>query len=366
MTNLNIANTDVGNVTATMYTVPPVNTDGPTGSKETEYTFSDWSANFGEFLNNPHLNNAVKLRSTWDVGAGYEGVTAKDKVILSHITGQGKDTFQDILNDLDMTLSIGGNAIAQIVRWEGKEIINLKPLNLQTMSVFVNDKGIITKFKQSARVKDKDVVQEFKPEDILYLSLDRVSDEVHGRSLVPTLKKVLDAWGENFNDLQTVMHRQAKPLIIFKLKTDNTTKIAQFKAKVEEAMKKSTDNIMYIPDDENIVSYDVVEINPSPLLLQQKDSLRRDFYSTIGSPELLSDSNGSTESGGKIGYLAFEHVIKKRQKYIEEQLYAQLGIQIKLNPPASIQPGLAQDQRQDGSANRLNFQPNEFSAGTGE
>lgn len=364
-TNLNIANTQTGNITATEFTVAPVNTDGPTGTDEFEYSFSDWSANFGEYLNNPHLNNAVKLRSTWDVGNGYTASDSETEVILSHIVGNGKDTFQDILNNLDITLSIGGDAIAQIIRKNGR-LANLKLLNLQTMSVFTNKEGKIIKYKQSARVKDKDVVQFFKPEEILHLSLDKVSDEVHGRSLIPTLKKVLDAWGENFNDLKTVMHRQAKPLIIFKLKTDNATKIAAFKAKVEEAMKKSTDNIMYIPDDENIVSYDVVEVNVSPLLLQQKDSLRRDFYSTIGSPELLSDSNGSTESGGKIGYLAFEHVIKKRQKYIEEQLYSQLDINIKLNPPASIQPGLATDQSKDGMANRLNFQSNETQAGVGQ
>lgn len=368
MVNFDIGNASVGDTrpVGIDYQAPVLNTDGLSSQKETVWFNNKWSEYFGHFTDNPHLKNAILLRATWNVGKGYT-TDAETDVILSHLNGWGKDTFLDILYNMDITMSIGGDAYAEIIRdKETGLLINLKPLNPQSMAHVLNGKGQIIRYEQHSRLGEKTAIEKFKPEEILHFSLDRVADQIHGTSLIPSLSKVLEAWGEVFDDIRQVMHRQAKPLIIFKLKTDNITKIEQFKSKMQEAMRKSTDNIIFVPDDENVLSYEVVQINPSPLLLEQKNSVRKDFYSTIGSPELLSDSSGSTESGGKIGYLTFEQLVEKRQSYIEGQLKAQLNIEIELTPPASLAQNLAGDESKDGAQARLNFQPNETTAGVGE
>jgi len=367
MVNFDIGNASVGDTRPTNidFKVPAVNTDGISSQKETVWFNNKWSEYFGHFLENPHLKNAILLRATWNVGKGYSS-DAETSVILDHITGWGKDTFLDILYNMDITMSIGGDAYAEIIRdSDTGELLNLKPLNPQSIAHVLNGQGQIIRYEQHSRLGETTAIQKFKPEEILHFCLDRVADQIHGTSLIPSLKNVLNAWGEVFEDLKQVMHRQAKPLIIFKLKTDNVTKIEQFKSKMQEAMRKATDNIIFVPDDENVLSYEVVQINPSPLLLEQKNSIRKDFYSTIGSPELLSDSSGSTESGGKIGYLTFEQLVEKRQSYIEGQIWNQLNLRIELTQPASLAQNLIGDESKDGAQSRLNFQPNETQAGVG-
>lgn len=361
----NISNLAVSDVTGEAYQTPHTQIDSPSSLKETTYFFSDWQRNFDDYHHNPHLKNAIKLRTIWTFGGGVTPLNSETTVTIGHINGTGKERFEDILMNLDRQLSIGGDCIALITRREDGRLLNLKPLNLGDMAVVVDDKGMIVRYEQHKAGPSGKAVITFEPEEIFHLSLDRIGDEIHGRSLIPSLKKVLDAWNENFDDRQRNLHWLAKPLIIFKLKTDDTTKIAKFQENVDDCMKKSKNNILYLPDDEDIAKWEVVQIPPSPILLEQANALRKDFYSTIGSPELLSDSSGSTESGGKIGYLTFEHVVGDRQLFWERQLLTQLGLSISINPPSSIQPALSEDQAADGMANMLNFQPSDAIAGVG-
>jgi len=362
----NISNTVAGDSRPTSldYAVAPLNTDGISSQNETKHSNGKWSTYWAHFNDNPHLKNAILLRSIWNVGKGYITDT-ETQVDLDHISGWGKDTFDDILYNMDVVASIGGDSYAEII-WDDKEEIalNLKPLDPASIDHILNNQGILIRYEQHSKIGDKTEIIKFKPKNILHFSLDRLADQIHGLSVIPAMEKMLLSTAENFDDISKVMHRQAKPLIMFKLKTDNSTKIEQFKTKMQEAMRKSTDNIIYIPDDENVVSYEVVQINPSPLLLEWKNALRKDFYSTVGSPELLSDSSGSTESGGKVGYLTFQQVVEKRQRYIEKQLFKQLKIKLNLIAPASIEPNLQEDENKD-TQNALTFQPSDTQAGVG-
>jgi hypothetical protein len=83
-------------------------------------------------------------------------------------------------------------------------------------------------------------------------------------------------------------------------------------------------------------------------------------------PELLPSGGGdATESGGKIGYLAFEQVVEKSQRELELQIWQQLGLKIDLYPPATLQANLQVDNRKDASQG-LGFQYNETTAGVGQ
>lgn len=368
MPNIDLRQTNVGDdrPSSLDYIPPIMNTDGVSSQKETRYFNTRWTEYFGQFMDNPHLKNAITLRATWDLGKGYTTDPATG-IILDHITGWGKETFIDVLFNMDMTMCIGGDAYAQIIRDDvTDDIINLKPLNPASIVHVIDGKGIIKGYEQITRLGDSSSpIKELDVDEILHFSLDRMADNIHGTSLIPAMTKILNAWGENFTDRQLVMHRQAKPLIIFKLRTDNATVIEQFKQKMQDAMRKATDNMIFIPDDENMLSYDVLKIEPSALLFQQADSLRKDFYSVVGSAELLSDSSGSTESGGKIGSINNSQIVDKRQSYIEGQIWNQLQLKIELTPPDSLIENLKGDESKDAQ-NALTFQPNDMMAGVGK
>jgi hypothetical protein len=202
---------------------------------------------------------------------------------------------------------------------------------------------------------------EFKPEEIFHLSNNRVADNIHGTSDLIGTESILKADMESFEDMKKLIHRQARPLLVFKLKTDDPATIAAFSAKMDEATAKG-ENI-YIPNDENAVSFEVIQVIPNQAVFQWRDELRKKFYRNIGLPELLPSGGGdATESGGKIGYLAFEQVVEREQRYIEQQIWAQLNLRINFIPPATLSENLKQDEQKDPNV----FQPSDMTAGVGK
>jgi hypothetical protein len=167
---------------------------------------------------------------------------------------------------------------------------------------------------------------------------------------------------ENFTDLKKIMHRQARPMIMFKLGTDDPTKIAAFVAKMDQAVNKG-ENI-YIPDDKNTVNYEVIQVNVGSDVMAWRDDIRNKFYRSLGLPLIVFGNAGTTESGGKIEYLAHEQVFSHDQKFIEDQVWNQLYLRIKLNSPVTLLENLQADQSKDGNQG-LEIQPNDVTAGSG-
>lgn len=347
----------------TDYSIDPKMTDGATGSGETTYMNTKWAQQFGYFNSIADLKSALIMKSVWDVGKGYE-CDADTQVILEHINGWGKDTFDDILFNLELVKRIGGDSFAEIIRDdETGTLINLKTLDPSTIRIVTDKKGIIVRYEQVSKTPNLKPVT-FKPNEILHLSNNRLADQIHGISDIDAVEQTLLADGESFSDMKKIMHRQAKPLIMFKIGTDKQEVIDAFIAKMDAATQKG-ENI-YLPDDANSVSYEVVQVQVSPLVINWRDEMRKKFYRTIGLPELLPSGGGdATESGGKIGYLCFEQIVEKDQRYIEAQLWAQLNIRIDLIPPASLSQDLNIDQQKDGGMAGLNMQPSDTNAARG-
>jgi len=342
--------------------ITPLVTKGATGDKETIFENNDWTTYNGAFNENPHLKNSILLRATWTWGRGWTA-DPETEVILDHFNGWGKDTAMEIFENLDIQAMICGNGYGEII-WDDADKrnfpINVKPLDPSAIRHVVDKKGILIRYEQIAKLGDKEPLRKFDPRDILHFAQDRIADNITGLSLLQVLTKNIIAQKEIDDDIQKVMHRESKPVILIKLKTDNPTKIAGFKLRVQEAMRMSTDNLLFLPDDEDLMTWEVLKINsPSPILIEWKNSLRKDFYSTIGSPELLSDSSGATESGGKVGILSNQQVVEFRQRKKEAQIWNQLRLRINLIAPESIAPALQQDANKDGQAQQLNFQPGE-------
>lgn len=359
-----IDNAQASNMTDNVesYDVDARVTDAATGQKETTYQNSEWSTQWGWFNSNPELHNAILMKAIWNVGKGYNS-DSTTKAVLDHITGWGKDTFEDVLFNMQVIKYVNGDSYAEIIRSDEGLIQNLKPLDPSTIRVVVDEKGIIKRYEQTSKNPQNKDVKKFEVEDILHFSNNRLADQIHGISVITALEDTLKADNESFKNAQTLSNRQARPLIMFKLGTDDETKIDTFVTKMDRALNNGEN--LYIPDDSNSVSYDVVKVDLSAMLLQWRAEIRNRFYRALGLPLILFGTQGSTESGGKMEYLAHEQIFEKEQHEIERQIEQQLNIKIDLISPTSMLENLQQDASKDGAAQQLNLQASDMNAARG-
>jgi len=364
-----MATLDISRARASDYTnvvddilVAQMSTDGATDQKETIYTNSDWPKWWGYFNQIADLQSAILMKSIWNVGRGYETEDINAKITLNYIKGWGKDTFEDILFNMDVVRNIGGDSFAEIIRgkdYTGAErIINLKPLDPSTMSIVVDGKGIIIRYEQKAKTGLSEAIKKYKPNEIFHLTTNRLADQIHGISRIAAIEQTILADNENFTDLKKLMHHQVKPFILWKLKTDDPVKIQEIVTKIDKARNLGED--MFIPDDDDAVSYEIVQVNISSAVFEWRNDIRNKFYRHFGLPLVIFGSGGSTESGGKMEMFAHETIFNADQRYIERQVWKQLGFKIKLNSPVGLSQNLLRDEAKD-KAQGQEIQPQDTS-----
>ena len=368
MSNLDISQSQTSNNANQIdnYEVTPLNTEGIGAGKETTYINSMWTIHWGYFNEHPELKSAIIMKAIWNVGKGYT-CDAMTKVILDHITGWGKDTFDDILFNMEIVRRVGRDAFAEVVREDNEDLLspllNIKVLDPSSIRIHMNDKGILDHYEQISKLGSKIQIKKFKPFQIFHLSNNRIADQIHGISDIESLDKTLLAELESFTDTKKLMHTQAKPFIIFKMKTDDTDKINDFVMKVGNCRNNGDD--LFIPDDENLLTYEVVQINPSQFILAWRQDIRNRFYRALGLPQVIFGQAQATETGGKMEYYAHEQVFEHDQRFIEKQIWQQLGLKIDLIPPQSLMEALGTDETKDHQ-NALTMQPNDITAGVGK
>lgn len=347
MSQYNISSATKSNMTSRVedYVSPAVNLDTASGQKETEWMNSKAAIYWGYFSDNPDLKSAILMKAVWIVGKGWTA-DARTTAYLNNIRGWGKDTFHDIIFNMIVQSRIHGDSFAEFIKDDENPILNLKPLNPASIKIIVDDRGLIKRYEQVNEIEGLKQIKKFKPEEIFHISHNRLGNQIHGISDISSLEPVLKAEQESFLDIKQISHRNARPLIMFKIKTDVQSKIDEFVKKMDEALNKG-ENI-YIPDDDNTVSYEVVQINPSQVILEWRNDIRNKFYRTIGLPQIVPGAGGqSTESESKVIYFAFEQIVKKEQLFLEQQISAQLNIDVKFTPPTSLMQDLQVDSQKD-------------------
>jgi len=360
-----IGNTVLSNVTNIVkdVTVTPLNTDGATGQDEYTWQNTEWTNYWGYFNDEDlgELKNAFIMKSIWTVGKSYIA-DAETSVILDHISGWGKDTFNDIMFNMDLISRLAGDSFAEIIRDEKTgTLLNLKVLDPSSIKIVVDKKGILKRYEQVSKITG--TVIKFEPRDIWHLSHNRFADSVHGISDIVSLKNTILAEKESFRDTKKLMHRQVRPFIIFKLGTDDPTKINDFKNKADSALNLGEN--MYVPFDANTLSYEVVQVNLSAVVLNWRDSLRQKFYRSLGLPLTVFGAASGNESQSKIEYLAHEQVFAQSQRFMEESILKQLYLEIKLNSPVTLLENLQQDEAKDANQG-MEIQPQDVTAGKGQ
>jgi len=359
MGELNLNSTTASEIEMTDFSVATATTDSAQDQDETGWINDKWAAWFGYFKKIPELNAAINAKATWTVGKGFKA-DVQTTFICETIKGWGKDTFNTILENMIRTYYIGGDAFAEIIRDDKRNIINLKPLPPETIKIIANRQGIIVRYEQIS--KDKNKPHKFAKEDIFHLARNRVADEIHGVSVIESVEEIILARNEAIQDYKKMMHRHMMPRYIFHLDTDDTVKIAEFKTKMDKAYADGEN--LYIPKD--VVVPEQMSISPNSTIDPKSwiDAQGDYFYEAVGTPQIIIGGSGEfTEASAKIAYLAWQQNIEEEQLFIEEQAGLQLGLGIELEFPASLENELLSDNKKDGAEN---IQPNEMTAGSGQ
>lgn len=315
-------------------------TDGADGTRETCWQDQHWSKNLGFYKKVPPLKAAIDTKANWTIGAGFEA-DEQTELLLGTIKGNGKDTTNSILKNQIKVKTLTGDSYAEIIRDKENILINLKPIAPDTMKSIQNSKGMYIRYEQMSRIGQK-VPVKFKPDEIFHLSRERIADEIHGCSIIPAVEQLILMREEAMNDWKRVMHRNVDPLWVYHLDTDDITEIAKFKA-TNDAARKNGEN-MYVPKGvvvpELISTATNASLNPLAWINQLNDY----FFQAVNVPQIImGNAKEFTDASGKIVYLSYEQSVKAEQLYIEEQVLAQLNLEIKLTFPASLQQELISD-----------------------
>jgi len=339
--------TDIGSSVAsdltnamTDYTVSALNTDAAGDQKETQWQTTTWSKSLGYYKTIPEFKTAVDAKANWTVGAGFEA-DETTVMLLGNIKGNGKDSFNGILKNMIKTKTIDMDSYAEIIRDKDGVLVNLKPLEPDSMVTFQNQKGQIIRYEQVSKIKGASN-KKFKPNEIFHLSNERIADEMHGVRILDSLQWLIDARNEAMADWKRVLHRNIDPLWIFHLDTDDTTQITAFKTKMDNARGKGEN--MYVPKGAVVPELVTTSSNASLNPLAWINQLNDYFFQAVNVPQIIiGNAKEFTDASGKIVYLAYEQSVKAEQLYIEEQVLGQLNIFIALTFPASLQQDTISD-----------------------
>jgi len=356
------------------FEVDTANTDGATGNGETNYTNNNWSKWYGYFVAIPEINATINAKATWTIGKGFKADEITT-MLLDTIKGNGMDTFNTILENAIRTYYVGGDSFMEIVKDDEGNLINLKPLDPATITIVVGENGMLKRYEQIGKFVNKGIMNRiknlvgkksvvpFKPETIFHLPRNRVADQIHGVSVIKSVENIILARNEAIEDYKTVMHNNVFPRWKFRLKTDDPTEIAAYKAKMDAITQTKSQNI-YEPMD--VAESELISVAPNATLDPKAwiETQGNFFYEAVGVPKIILGGSGEfTEASAKIAYLAFQQNIEEEQLFIEEQVLSQLNLVIELEFPASLENELLSDNAKDGDQS---INPSETTAGQGQ
>jgi hypothetical protein len=322
------------------------NTDSPSSHGETRYS-PKWAEWVSYYKTIPEFQQVINTLAFWALGKGII-TDEKTEKTLSKIRGYGKDTFEEISENLIKSALICGDSFAEIIRDKAGRLINLKPLNPGSMVIKINEFGILTGYEQNG---EAGIVASWGLKEIFHLSWGRIADEYHGIPFPEKLKEIILMIKECREDQKVLFHRYVKPITIIPVKTDDEAEINRFTTKYNNAFKL-TENII-VPDEVvNTKEITRMSIPQNSVLDPMKwlEHLQQIFVTSCGVPEVIMGwARNTTEASGKVVYLAFEQTIRQIQTWFSQNVNNQLNLEIKLEFPASLVEELNKDERKDGS-----------------
>jgi len=315
---------------------------------ETYHYFSNAQKYFGYYLTIPEIFSAANALATWSVSRGWDTEDARLKIELDHIKGMGKDTFTQIIWNHEVIKLIVGDAFCEVKRDNGT-LINIIPISPERVRIVFNKEGMIKRYD----VYNGKEWRPIKKENMLHSSNKRIGDQLHGTSQIEASKFIIDARNEALSDERIIKHRD-KALGIVYYETDKAGKIAYANSQIEAAVKNG--EMVGLPKD-------TAKIEPYPSRSSEDRTgwisyLENFFYQVFGVPRSIATSDGTSEVGGKMGYVIFEPIYTKEQMDLEADLWNQQAIKIKFKRPASL-GGMQPELDESKNTGQLAVQPND-------
>jgi len=311
--------------------------------------FDKAQQNIGYYSQIPEIFSAANALSTWATGRGWDTEDLLLRIELEHVTGMGKDTFDQLIWNHEVMKLIVGDAFMEVKRKDGK-LINLISISPERVRVGYKNGRIV-----HYGVWDGKKWKKIAKENMLHSSNKRIGDQVHGTSQIDACKWIIDARNEALVDGRLIQNR-SKALGIAYYKTDNAGKIAYANSQIEKAVKNG--EMVGLPEG-------TVEIREFPTKnIVDRQSwiayLENFFYQTFGVPRSIVSSDGTSEVGGKMGHVIFETIYAKEQMDLEGDLWNQQAIKIKFNRPPSL--GGLIEQEETKNSGMTSIQPNDVTA----
>ena len=249
---------------------------------------------------------------------------------------------------------VNGDSFSEIVtsnkkapEANGRNLINVKPLNPGRLKIIQNTAGIIINYQQLDEKGEK-VGKKLETWQIFHLSNDREGDEGHGISVYEGSTKMLDRIEQLDQDMKEVFHRYVMPFLIFKAKTDKDAELAKLAQAATTALNKGKG--MVIPEKAlDLADFKIPQfstLNPMDWRKEWKSEAVKD----LGMPELHMGNAGDTnEASSKMVAFTFEQPVADEQEELEQQILQQLNIRGKLVPILSIDDSVSEDEEKDGN-----------------
>jgi len=333
----------------------------PQDTTISEYT-PDWEKWFGIYKEIPEVSALIDKAVIWAL----PGIKAKEKnkqIQLDRIIGFGKDTYLDVCRNLLRTKLICGDSFGEIIKDKRAELRNLKPLSPGSMQIISTNKAMLKEYKQiNLKVlpgAENRVLATWEKEEVFHLINQRIADETHGISSIEKIHDAVLKLKEAKNVMQKIIRRNAKPIVIIQADTDDDAKMASLKTKYHNLIEN--DEAMVIPKDATDIKDLSSKLNIDPL--PWMNFLMKEFVLAHGVPfPILGVSGNDTEGEAKILALAFEQLVRYEAEFFRMTWKAQIGWEIVIDEPISIDPLILTDMRKSGG-NKMPNQSGDINPG---
>jgi len=313
--------------------------------KETFYIpeFTKWN---GYYRSIPELRSVINKFGSWTFGRKINA-DAKNLKKLKMIKGVGRESPRSVLKNQWRVALICGDSFAHIVKDEQGRMTNLKPLNPGKIAIVANKEGILIGFEQDLGSGNS---MRYDIEEIYHLSYEREADEIHGIPFPEALEELIISRNEAIGDLRILYNRTVKPIIIYEVETDTTTKLNDLEKTINKAFKNSESVIIpkgVIGEIKRASSpiFSTGEVNS----LAYIKFLVRMFITSVGMPEVVMGwGEMTTEASAKVIITSYEQEIWDMKVYNEDAAEIQLNIKFKIESAPSIMDTLQKDNAKDG------------------
>lgn|SRR3990167_795872 len=294
-------------------------TQGEGEQQAGEWKYTDDYLIWKGFVEKVPILESILFASADATVASWKTEGSNDKVMadtLDEFTGNGKQTFKQIMRNMCVVAATGGNAYAEIIM-DGSKLGNIIQLPSEDVQVVIEN-GRLKGYEQAS------TGEKFDAEEIFHLAYNPIGAVPYGRGIVRGMNNVLTHYLQILDTGSRIYESYIKPLEIFEVDTDDPTELTAWAERIK-AVNKSVKARLIIPKDK--VLYRRASV-PEFSVLNPKDWYRVLMDIMVMStrvPELaLGTGSVNSEESAKVQFMGFRQKVRFDQKWLEDSVRLQL------------------------------------------